>query len=436
VTPRRRIQENGSEPGDDADLPARKVEDSVHYQRWISAAGAAREVTMGDSVAPNVVEYLSSLSKADANLAATWRPDDQDYLADLHRQTLMNLSWAYFAHFYADAEHPDLAPLWNSAYTCQPNPDDVYLFTPIRGDLRYRVSGNRGTCRKLIFSTQRGMTGLVDSIADMSGFTMLDLGGEVPLGSDFEIVFSAERPPGYDGLWHQIAPDADILYVRFRMVDWEAERDPQISIECLDKVPAKPRLTRDQILERLELAARTPGRMTDVYFEMQNGFKNHVGFNVFDPIRYDGIGARQVYLPAAFEFSDGEALIIETEMPKVRPYWNFQVNDPIFNAVEYVYRFASLNEWDSYISPDGRIRIIVANEDPGTPNWLDAGGFTEGTVYGRWYDCDIEPTPTITRVPFAELRDHLPPDTPVVTPEERADLLRRRVQAAQRRRRW
>jgi hypothetical protein len=44
--------------------------------------------------------------------------------------------------------------------------------------------------------------------------------------------------------------------------------------------------------------------------------------------------------------------------------------------------------------------------------------------------------PTITRVKLAELREHLPADTPTVTPQERAEELRQRVRACQRRRRW
>jgi hypothetical protein len=75
-------------------------------------------------------------------------------------------------------------------------------------------------------------------------------------------------------------------------------------------------------------------------------------------------------------------------------------------------------------------------EDPGVPNWLDPAGFTEGTIYGRWYDCDSNPVPTITRVALPELRHHLPSDTPVVTSHEREAELRGRVRAAQRRRRW
>jgi hypothetical protein len=74
--------------------------------------------------------------------------------------------------------------------------------------------------------------------------------------------------------------------------------------------------------------------------------------------------------------------------------------------------------------------------DSGVPNWLDPAGFKQGTIYGRWYDCDTNPMPIIKRVALAGLRAHLPADTPVVTPAQRVEQLRARVRAAQRRRRW
>src|SRR6516165_7924968 len=109
----------------------------------------------------SIFGQLAALEEAVQTLDATWRPEDPAYRADLYRQIMMNLSYAYFAYFHADAEHPDWAPLWNPVYTCQPNPDDIYLYSPIRGDLTYRVSGSRGTVRKLIFVTQHGMSGMV-----------------------------------------------------------------------------------------------------------------------------------------------------------------------------------------------------------------------------------------------------------------------------------
>jgi hypothetical protein len=226
------------------------------------------------------------------------------------------------------------------------------------------------------------------------------------------------------------------MVVRFRSIDWAKERDPHITIECLDKVPLKRRLTQEEVLARIQEMAKLPGRYGKAFLELQNVVKRTVGVNAFMPQKYGGGVAGQVYLPAVFEIEDGEALVIETDLPKVRPYWNFQLDDPYFNAVEFVYRRASLNAADAHVDSDGRLRMVVALEDPGVPNWLDPGGFKEGTIYGRWLNCDSNPLPTIKRVPLAEVRKHLPADTPVVTPDERAEFLRARVRAYQRRRRW
>jgi hypothetical protein len=142
------------------------------------------------------------------------------------------------------------------------------------------------------------------------------------------------------------------------------------------------------------------------------------------------------YLPAFFQLDEDEALIVETAIPANVRYWNIQLNDPLFNALDYVYRLSSTNGAMATLSSDGKFRGVISLTDPQVPNWLDPAGFTEGGIYGRWYEADGCPTPEIRRVKLTELRAHLPEDTPVVTAEQRAEELRRRVRACQRRRRW
>ncbi|MET0238308.1 MAG: hypothetical protein ABW184_00275 [Sphingobium sp.] len=386
---------------------------------------------------PAILPYLADLEKSVANLRNSWRPDDPAYQADLYRQTMTSLSYAYFAYFHADAEHPDWAPLWNPVFTLQPNPDDIYVQSPISGKYSYRVSGNRGTCRILSFTSQKVQSGSVDEMPRPNGHNELDTNDlGIGLGEDFEILFSAEKPEGHVGHWGRIDPEAGYMYLRYRSYDWLNEVDPQLSIECLDPVPPKPRLTPEEILYRIGEMAKFPGRKTNLYYPMQNGVKDRVGSNIFEPIRMPGALVKQVYWPACFQFEPDEALIIETDIPAHAPYWNIQLNDPLFSALEYVYRISSSNGHYAKLDTDGKYRAVIALEDPGVPNWLDPAGYTEGGIYGRWYDCDSEPTPTIKRVKLAQLRDHLPSDTPVVTPEERAEELRQRVRACQRRRRW
>jgi hypothetical protein len=384
-----------------------------------------------------ILPLLADLEGAMAELANSWSPDDPATQADMLRQTMTSLSYAAFMYLHADAEHPDWAPLWNPVYTLQPNPDDIYVQSPIRGDLVYRVSGNRGTCRILSFTSQKALSGTVDAMPQPSGHHEIDTNDlGIALGEEFEIIFSAERPQRYTGHWAPIDPEARGLFTRYRMVDWENEVDPVLSIECLSPVRAKPRLTPDQIIGRIREMAKFPARKTRLYLPMQNGVKDRVGWNVFEPVRYPGALVKQTYWPACFQLEPDEALIIETAIPERAPYWNIQLNDPLFNAVEYVYRLSSTNCHMARLSSDGRFRAVIALTDPGVPNWLDPAGYSEGGIYGRWYDCSDEPVPTITRVKLAELRAHLPDDTPVVTAEERVEELRRRVRACQRRRRW
>jgi hypothetical protein len=389
-------------------------------------------------IIPSLFDCLGPLEEAVKEIANTWRPDDPRYRADIYRQIMMQLSYGYFAFFHADAEHPDWAPLWNPVYTLQPNPDDIYLYCPISSEHRYRIVGSRGTVRMLTIGTQRSLSGMPWE-NDTTGSYYHDIDDsdlQIDARGDFELLLSAERPEAHAGNWLKIEPGARVLMTRYRSYDWESEIDPVMSIECLDPVAPKSRLSPEEILERLQQMAWMPVRATRLFYSMQNAIRSRVGVNVFEPVRYGGALSRQVYLPAVFEFEADEALVLETELPRTRRYWNFQLNDPYFNAIEYVYRLSSTNGHFAHVGPDGAFHAVISLTDPGVPNWLDPAGFTQGTVYGRWYDCDSSPTPTLKRIKLSELREHLPSDTPSVTPAARAEEVRRRVRACQRRRRW
>jgi hypothetical protein len=391
---------------------------------------------MSTEIGP-LFQYLQPLEEAVNEIANTWRPDDPEYRADVYRQIMMQFSYGYFAFFHADPEHPDWAPLWNPVYTLQPNPDDIYLYCPISIDHSYRLTGNRGTVKMLLINTQGGLPGV--GVTDSVGVSYADIDdSDLTLDADgnFDMLISAEKPAGHSGDWLQIKPGAQCLMTRYRSYDWLNEIDPVMSIECLTAKNPKKRLSPEEILERIKLMAAMPVDAQRSFYTMQNQVKANVGVNVFEPTRLGGALSRQIYIPAVFEFEDDEALILETDLPKQRRYWNWQLNDPYFNAVEYVYRNSSTNGHFAHIASDGRFYAVLALKDPGVPNWLDTAGYKQGTIYGRWYDCDSHPLPTLKRVKFSEIRNHLPADTPVVTPEQRAEALRQRVRGCQRRRRW
>ena len=67
-----------------------------------------------------------------------------------------------------------------------------------------------------------------------------------------------------------------------------------------------------------------------------------------------------------------EALVVDCDIPESR-YWSFHLYSLAWwEALEYGTRVTTRNHTQTRISDDGRIRVVVAHEDPGVANWLDA----------------------------------------------------------------
>ena len=384
-------------------------------------------------------EYVELLEQQEKLIGLTWKPEDERYRADFYRQLLMNLSYAYIQYFQSNPDHPEFMPLWNSVYLFQPNPDDVYYYAPMDGRKRYRIVGDRGGIHMINFQFGKGMMGMVEPGGGEQHSSYLD-DQDLKVGPDgkFEILLSTEEPePGYTGTFHRIREDVDCVMVRLRSYDWGNEADTRLAIECLDAPSRKRRMDVAEIDEKLRGALTLSNRLNPLFYGFQNQTLERMGKNAFElePFADTGL-ANQLYWTAVFDLADDEALIVETELPETHRYWNIQVNDPYFNAVEFVYRQTSLNGHTARIDSDGKFRAVLAHEDPGVPNWLDTGGFNEGTLFGRWTQCSSTPVPSATKVKFSDIREHLPPDTPHVSEEERLERLRERRIGAQLRRRW
>lgn len=381
--------------------------------------------------------YVDLLKPAGALIDLTWEPKSEQTRAELYRQLVMNIAQGYFMYFQADPEHPDWMPFENSVFMLQPNPDGVYHLALIRGDRQYRITGYRGNNRVMGFAVGKHMIGMADPVP---GFNNYDADG-LTLGADgrFDVTFSKERPAGYKGDWRFLHPEAEFIMIRQFSYDWGNDQEARFAIECLDAQPLKPRPSKEEIAAKLDLllggyVRRLSKLAIDVDNEVYNrGFVNKMEFTNF---MGNSDEWPQIYWRTIFDCKPGEALIIETELPKKCKYWNVQLNDSLWNQVEFAYRQSSLNAHQAKLDADGKFRAVIALEDPGVPNWLDPGEFQRGMLVGRWHGADSHPMPTIGKVAFADIRKHLPANTPKVTPEERNKVLRARNIGTQLRRRW
>jgi hypothetical protein len=352
----------------------------------------------------------------------------------------MNLSQGYFLYFQADPFYPDWAPFENSVFLAQPNPDAVYHYSAVNGQGTYRVSGNRGNVPVAGFATGKNMIGMANPPGP--GFNNYDLDMlDIAEDGSFDVVFSSERPPGYQGNWLYLHPESRFLLLRQFSYDWGREREVKVCIEYLDEQALRPRMSVATIDQQLrELFGGYVKRLSQLCQGILANSRKSRPLHQMQLTTYPELGNGddwpQAYYECVYDLESDEALILETELPEQLVYWNVQVVDALWNQVELVHRQSSLNGHQAQIDSDGRFRAVLSVEDPGVANWLDSGGHLKGMLIGRWYRSSSHPTPTLTKVKFAQLRDHLPPDTLMLTPAQRAEALRERRVGAQLRRRW
>lgn len=358
--------------------------------------------------------------------------------ADAAQLLASTLGQAYLSLFACDPSAPQWVPMLNIGFNvAAPNADTTYYIAIIEDGGIYRVAGNRGTSLQVVIGVGGDFFGLTDTPGPFQCEVDLD---ELPPAADgeFEIIFSAERPEGYDGPWQRLEPGAGLIGVRSVACDWTAERDPLLTIERLDRPVSAPRPSPEDIADRLQALARWPARVQGLWLKLIEDMRAQGCINHLRENRFAGVGglSTQYYYEGLFDIADDEALILETPLPEQRFYWSVLLTDELFRTINFATRQSSLNEVQAQVDGDGVFRAVIALHDPGVPNWLDTGGYRRGTIQGRWNRCSDHPLPSLRRVPLTEVHWYLPENTPAITAEERQSSLRKRARGAQLRRRW
>jgi hypothetical protein len=395
---------------------------------------------------PTWAEQLAALQPVGENLLAKWGRADPT-AADQRDMDLLALSMlasGYLCHVYADPRRPLWTPIWNHAFNQGgPNPDYVYLTTPVEDHGTYRISGYRGTAR-FVEIAQQGWQFLESlaasartNLANAPGPTTHDI-DDLARADDgyFTAILSPDRPAGYDGDWWQLNPGARRLLLRVCSCDWRREVDARVAIERLDEVPAPS--VADAARRVGELPRWIEGTIS-FDMELAGYYRRHHATNGLERSTVvGGVGGlpNQVYYDGIYEIEDDEALVVETALPRQCRYWQMLVADDRFSTVDWVNRQSSLNDVQARVDPDGRLRVVISARDPGVPNWLDKADNRWGIIQMRLNKPSDLPEPTVARVKAADVRSHLPADTPAVTAEERGRQLRQRREAAQLRRLW
>ncbi|HET6950384.1 MAG TPA: DUF1214 domain-containing protein [Acidimicrobiales bacterium] len=397
------------------------------------------------SALPTWDDQMEALKGVADHLLATWRPGGatEAEVQDMNKLALSILACGYLCNVYTDARRPVFMPLWN--FACNqggPNPDYVYLTAEIDGSGVYELVGHRGTVR-FVEITQQGpgmMTSLKNTERRMRFEAITHDLDELTIAEDgsFRVILSVERPGGHEGDWWPLNPEVGKLLMRKCACDWNTEIDAQVAINRLDD-PGED-MQPAEIARRFSQMGDWIKGMIDFDMELVRYYREHHGINVLLRSQWiqqgGGLATKQAYYDGIHEIADDEALIVEFPVPAECLYWQILVADDRFSTVDWVNRQSSLNDSQARIDSDGWFRGVVSKQDPGVHNWLDKADWPWGILQARFYRADEYPEATVTTVPVADVLDHLPPDTPVLTPAERAAQLRHRRTGAQLRRIW
>lgn len=363
--------------------------------------------------------------------------DDPQLAAEAERLFFLTLASGWFTAF-ADPDQPDFVPAVNTHLNAVgTNPDFIYGTASIDGSGSYVISGERGDGLFLLLDIVAGGLGVMESLGPSLGTLDFDTLTRDELGR-FSLLLSAEKPVDWTGDWHRLDPSARSLSIRQASYTWGEGREARIAIERIDKAHSPRRWSAEEIAERLTALAAYPKRLSG----MALGFiKSQRDKGLWNALEHDDWAGRggvqgQHYYQGLFKLEPGQALLLETELPERVRYWNIQLSDLMWNSVDWMNRQSSLNGGQARLDGDGKFRAVIAVDDPGVPNWLDTGGHHEGAIMLRWTEASSGPAPTLRLVNLADLRSHLPPDTPFVSPEEREGQLRARRRGVQLRRRW
>jgi len=310
-----------------------------------------------------------------------------------------------------------------------PNTDNHYYRAKVEASGTYRVSGNVKGLRELIISTPEGDMQLGKArVFEERNLSQLHVGPDGWL----EVIVSAAEHPGN---WIPLHPEADHLCLRQYVSDWE--RDPVASLR-VERVGSEGRapapLTPSRAAAGLTRAAEWVEASVVFWNNYLRMFRGMLPDNELSPPRGQPGGAGDVlYGGGYYDLGEGQALLIESEPPDAR-YYSIQLYTPgWFESLDFANRLTSYTGHQLHLDEDGRFRVVIAHQDPGTPNWLDTEGRPDCLITYRWVFSRTAPTPTAKVVPLAELRAHLPASTPRVTAEERRGQIARRQAAVARR---
>lgn len=397
-------------------------------------------------------QFCRHLEEAGDHVFKSTNPATPLMRADGFRFLTQNLGQAFLLGFEAkDPKFPAIVPF------CSPycklggdNADCVYQQAWLDGESVYRLSGNKGTVRFLNFTlngTRSEMQpgtkwpSLMDPFGDIPETNMFGHEIQTEWDGSFELYIGGpKRGPN----WLPSTPHTRKLFIRQYFDSWD-ETPARLRIERVGMTGPRPVPTPQDMEKAMSWAGRFVSRLMTDFPDWTYAYSagmDPINLNKFPTARRSVADAAynaetdrrrgRAAINMTWKLAPDEALIMEFDKPNV--FWMLTNMGVFMNSMDFIYRPISYTPSRTKVDSDGKIRMVLAHDDPGYHNWIDTSGFDMGNITSRNILAPEVYTDYRTRVvKRSELAAALPADTAKISPEQRTELMLERFHAIERR---
>ncbi len=248
------------------------------------------------------------------------------------------------------------------------NPDTLYFGTRLQANHDYVVTGRRGTTTDLSFQLLGGEYTDNNVPASQAAFDDREL--QIAADGSFE--------------WRVRPASPGQLVIREVYGDWSAQRGT-LAISRLDTAgTAPPPLTRETIEKRYATAGKQLVSRVKTWLQFPQWFYFNIPVNTMVAPRLTPGGLATQYSSAGhYDLRPDQALVITIPVSDA-PYLGFQLGSLWYISLDYINHQTSLNNTQAQQDPDGKVRIVVADQNPGVTNWAETLGHRRGILQFRW----------------------------------------------------
>jgi hypothetical protein len=286
------------------------------------------------------------------------------------------------------ASHPDLiCTCHETIKIVGENPDNHYLGASLDGQYDYRVWGTRGAAKWISFNLFSGAG--FGGGGPGTGATLHEEQMHISADGTFEVIISQRE---HAGNWLRSEADTRSLAIRQTFLDKRNQEHADLHIERIGGERSTPdALSPHELYRALLIAGHYVKAVAAIGAEWAvrqskwpNEFRDEAEDDLTNKFKDPQIKWHQAY----FELAEDEALVVEFKPPEC-DYWMIALHNHWMETLDYVHHQATLNCDSAELDADGKVRFVVADRDPGVPNWLDTARHQRGTVGVRWVGSDV-----------------------------------------------